>query len=203
MTRAGFLFYWGDEQMFACPIIAALRRSGDMEAAIAGEPDGVFLMFGDVNGCGAAINRLKDAGKSVFVHIDLIKGLSSDKEAVEFIAAEARPTGIVTTKGHLIKEIRKAGLKAVHQLFMIDTQAFNSAVKSVRDSSPDIVEIMPALMTRVMREWKAEVELPLVAAGLVRGREEVGSLLGSGCDAVAVGDPRLWTPAREGGRAWA
>lgn len=178
--------------MLACPVIAALRRPTDTEAAIAGRPDSVFLMFGGVKGCGDTVSRLKDAGKSVYIHIDLIKGLSSDKEAVEFLADKARPAGIVTTKGHLIKEIRKAGMKAVHQLFMIDTQAFGTAIKSVRDSSPDIVEIMPALMPRVMREWKAEVDLPLVAAGLVRSRDEIALLLEAGCDAVAVGDPRLW-----------
>jgi glycerol uptake operon antiterminator len=187
--------------MFRNPIIAALRRAEDLEAALSSDIDCVFLMFGDINGCGAAVSLLKDAGKSVYVHIDLIKGLSSDREAVEFVAKRSFPEGVVTTKGHLIKEIRKFGMKAVHQLFMIDTQAFQTGVKSVLASSPDIVEIMPGLMPRVIREWKAECAAPLVVAGLVKSRDEIDMMLGSGCDAVAVGDARLWGPTDKRGRS--
>jgi glycerol uptake operon antiterminator len=186
--------------MFRSPIIAALRRAEDLEAAISSDIDCVFLMFGDINGCGAAISRLKGAGKSVFVHIDLIRGLSSDREAVEYLAQLSLPAGVVTTKGHLIREIRKIGMKAVHQLFMIDTQAFHTGIKSVLANSPDIVEIMPGLMPRVVREWKAEIAIPLVVAGLVKSRDEVRMMLDAGCDAVAVGDSRLWNAGMESAR---
>lgn len=178
--------------MFGHPIIAALRRAEDLPRAVESPVRAVFLMYGEVCGFEKVVSALNRAGKEVYIHIDLIKGLSADREAVQYIAERSAPRGIVTTKGHLIKEARKFGLAAVHQFFIIDTQAFNTAIKSVTTSNPDAVELMPGLMPRVIREWKAAVNLPLVVAGLVRSPDEVQALLSSGCQAVAAGEPSLW-----------
>lgn len=124
--------------------------------------------------------------------MDLIKGLSSDKEAIQFIAERSAPCGIVTTKGHLIKEAKKFSFAAVHQLCIIDTQAFNTGIKSVLTSKPDAVEIMPALMPRIVREWKEKVPYPLTVAGLIKTAEEIRMMLDAGCEAVVVGAPSLW-----------
>lgn len=178
--------------MFEYPVIAALRRSDDFNLVADSPVRVVFLMYGEVCGFEKVVSALIKAGKEVYVHIDLIKGLSSDKEAVQYIAQRSAPRGIITTKGHLIKEIRKLGLAAVHQFFIIDTQAFNTAIKSVSVSKPDAVEIMPGLMPRVVREWKAVVGIPLVVAGLIKTPDEVRSLLEAGCEAVVVGESSLW-----------
>lgn len=178
--------------MFDHPVIAAVRRSEDLNAVLESPVTSIFLMYGDLSTLASTVARLQAGNKTVYLHIDLVKGLGSDKEAVDYVAAQVAPTGIVTTKGHLIKEIRRAGLVAVHQLFLIDTQAFQTAVKSVTASQPDLVEIMPGLMPRVVREWKTEVPLPLVAAGFIRSEAEIRTMLNAGCDGVAVGDHLLW-----------
>ncbi len=182
--------------LFKDPIIAALRREEDVVAALDSRTSTIFLMYGEISRFESVIARFKQAGKTVFVHIDLIKGLSSDKEAIDFVASRIAPDGIVTTKGHLVKEAKKFGMKACHQLFMIDTQAFHTGIKSVHGSSPDAVEIMPGLMPSVVRAWKAEVPLPLVVAGLIRSETEIRTMLDAGCDGVAVGDPGLWNTIR-------
>lgn len=181
--------------MFGYPIIAALRKPEDIPRAVESPARVVFLMYGEVCGFEKVVSTLNKAGKEVYIHIDLIKGLSADKEAVQYVAERSAPRGIVTTKGHLIKEARKFALAAVHQFFIIDTQAFNTAIKSVTASNPDAVELMPALMPRVIREWKTAVDLPLIVAGLVRSADEIRSLREAGCQGVAVGDPSLWGTA--------
>ena len=46
----------------------------------------VFVLYGDVSTIAGIVEHIKEAGKTVVVHMDLIAGLSSRVEAVDFIS---------------------------------------------------------------------------------------------------------------------
>lgn len=178
--------------MFDYPMIAAVRQFKDLRQAVNSKCDTIFMMSGELTNIFEAVNIISSAGKKIYLHIELIKGIACNKESVRFIAEKVKPTGIVTTKGHLIKPSMELGLKAIHHIFIIDTQAFKMGIKNVQASKPDGVEIMPGLMPRIIKEFVSEVNLPLVVGGLLKTKREIESILNAGANAAASGDPSLW-----------
>lgn len=66
------------------PIIAAVRNPVYVQQAMASHVDNVFFMGGSVKEIIDAVRIAKEHKKGSFVHLDLIKGLSSkDKESVD------------------------------------------------------------------------------------------------------------------------
>lgn len=174
------------------PIIAAVRKKDDFKYLADTSVDTVFLMFGDLGSLYELVAELKGLNRNVYLHLDLIKGLSHENEGVHFLAKTIGPTGIVTTKGHLIKTAKTLKLQAIHHLFLIDTNAFYTGIKNVLSSKPDGIEVMPGLMPRVIKELSREVSSPLYVGGLLKTKEEMESSLMAGAKAVITSNPELW-----------
>lgn len=180
------------DTLFGHPIVAALQ-SGDLIDAVArSRVQSVFVRCGDIRSIRTIVRELLRAGKQVYVQIELVRGLSNDQEAVEYLAEEVRPHGIVTTKGFMIRAIRAAGLVAVHHVFLMDFHSLHQGIKNVKTTKPDAVEIMPGLMPRVVREFRAAVAVPLVVGGMIRYESEIRAILEAGADAAICGTPELW-----------
>src|SRR5665647_2765636 len=89
------------------PIIAAVRKPTKVEQALETNVKNLFFMGGNVKEIIDAVRKTKDAKKGAFVHLDLIRGLSStDKESVDFIADYVGADGIELMPGILTKSIR-------------------------------------------------------------------------------------------------
>ena len=59
------------------PIIAAVKDDQGLEVALHTECRMVFLLYGNICNVAELVAKLKDAGKIVMVHVDLIDGLAS------------------------------------------------------------------------------------------------------------------------------
>ena len=89
----------------ANPIIAAVKNMDDVENCCRIEEiKVVFILFGDICSLEEIINKIKKAGKTAVVHVDLINGLSSKEIAVEYIKKNTAADGIISTKISLIKK---------------------------------------------------------------------------------------------------
>ncbi len=174
------------------PIIAAIRDFSDIERVFHTPVRVVFLMGGDIQGITRTVRKLQDVGKTVFVHIDLCRGLAGDREGMLFLCNEAKPDGVVSTRINLLKVAKKLTVLTVQQLFVIDTQAFETGVRNIREFEPDAIEVMPGLMPRVIKELKKETEIPILAAGLIKSFAEVQLAIEAGATAVVAGAPELW-----------
>ena len=94
----------------ANPIIAAVKNMDDVENCCRIEEiKVVFILFGDICSLEEIINKIKKAGKTAVVHVDLINGLSSKEIAVEYIKKNTAADGIISTKISLIKRRRRKG----------------------------------------------------------------------------------------------
>jgi glycerol uptake operon antiterminator len=60
-------------------------------------------------------------------------------------------------------------------------------------SKPDIVEIMPAIVTKKIKEFSSLVDVPVIAGGLVETEDEVRAALDAGATVVSTGERELWT----------
>lgn len=124
--------------------------------------------------------------------MERIGGISYDREGIAFLSHYVKPDGIVTTRNTLIKLSKKQGLLTIQRLFLVDSDAFRSGLQSVQETQPDAVELMPALLPEFIEEYCSMLEIPIIAGGLLRKREQMLEALGAGAAAVSVGSPALW-----------
>ncbi|MBB6674058.1 glycerol-3-phosphate responsive antiterminator [Cohnella nanjingensis] len=175
------------------PVIAAIRSEDALENALASEAANLFIMGGALGELSHMVQAAKARDKGAFIHLDLIRGLSStDKESLAFLREQIGADGIITPKSHLIKEAKRIGLYAIYHLFILDSHALSSGLALARSLHPDAVEIMPGAIPKVIGRLAEELEIPVVASGLIQTKEEAVQALNAGATALSVSEQALW-----------
>ncbi|MEF2967105.1 glycerol-3-phosphate responsive antiterminator [Paenibacillus sp. M1] len=174
------------------PIIASVTKEEQFVQVLESSVKRVNLMIGHIGNIEEYISRLHDAGKLVYVHLEMIAGLGKDAHSVAYLGDKFKADGIVTTKSGAVSAARHAGIKSIQRIFAIDTAAVNTAVRMINSTNPDEVELMPGLMPRVTRELKGMINQPLIVGGLIRHEHEMAEALASGADYISSGDPLIW-----------
>jgi len=177
------------------PIIAALPHI-ELPDSVEQLPIEVFfLLSGNILEIEDRVKRLKDIGKKVFVHLDLIEGLGKDLAAVEYVEKKIRPDGILSTRSNLLKHGKDIGLVTVQRIFLIDSLSFESGIKIVKSYEPDFVEIMPGIAPRAISDLKKEIKQPIIAGGMITDKSDVIQALKAGALAVSTSKKTLWNQA--------
>ncbi|GIP40350.1 glycerol uptake operon antiterminator regulatory protein [Paenibacillus sp. J31TS4] len=174
------------------PIIASLTKEEQIAKVIRSDIRRVNLMYGNILHLKETIDRLHKAGKVAYIHSEMVSGLGRDASAVRYLSEAFKVDGIISTKSSIIAAAKQANLKTIQRVFAIDSSALDTADKMIAASDPDEVEMMPALMPRVIREIKAKLSKPLIVGGLIRTREEIDQALANGADYVSVGSESFW-----------
>jgi len=177
------------------PIIAAVRHPRETGRALESNVDNLFFMGGNAQDVIRAVRDTSDAGKGAFVHLDLVRGLSStDKEVLPFVVEYMGADGIITPKSHLIKEAGNVGLFAILHLFVLDSQALVNGLNLARTVRPDAIELMPGIVDKVVSRFADEfANIPVIASGLIETREEAAGILQAGATSLSVSAPELWS----------
>jgi glycerol uptake operon antiterminator len=68
----------------------------------------------------------------------------------------------------------------------------DTAVESIKIARPDVIEIMPGVLEKKIREFAEKVDTPILAGGLIEFKEEVDSALEAGAKAVSTASKNLW-----------
>ncbi|GAK10459.1 glycerol-3-phosphate responsive antiterminator [Geomicrobium sp. JCM 19039] len=173
-------------------VIAAISSEDKLDVAIRSESNVAFLLTGDIMVLPSYVERLKSTGMHVFVHLDFIDGLANDKSAIDYIAKQVKPTGIITTKSFLIKLAKKQNLLTIQRLFIIDRNAVQKGITMTKDSQPDAIEVLPGIIPKVIHQFLESSKLPIIAGGLVDREQEVHEALEAGVLAVSTGEADLW-----------
>lgn len=174
------------------PIIAAVRNEEDIETAIKSEVSSVFLLKADIFNVGYYVDKIKNSGKHVFIHFEFLEGLGRDNKAIDYIAEAIKPDGIITTRSNHIKRAEERGLFTIQRFFLVDSQSYETAIKSLQNVKPNMIEVMPAVMPGVIRRFKEEVTLPIIAGGLINSKEDIIDILRAGALGVSTGKKELW-----------
>ncbi|WCK54326.1 glycerol-3-phosphate responsive antiterminator [Aneurinibacillus sp. Ricciae_BoGa-3] len=172
-------------------IIAATEQD-NLSLALDSQASAVLLMYGKLINLVEEVSRVDQQNKPIFLHADLIKGLSTDKEAFRFLAKYVKPSGIVTTKSPVIRAAKKEGMLTIQRIFLIDTASFLTAIQNVKDNEPDAIEVMPGIAPSIIQEFKKHVDQPIISAGLIWSKDQVHAAIQAGADAVSLSKPELW-----------
>lgn len=177
----------------ANPIIMSISNDEELEAAVVSPNPVAFIIYGSITNIGSIIKKLQDAGKHVFVHLDLIDGLQSREVAVDFILGlGSEPVGIISTRGNLVRYAKQKGLVTVQRFFVLDSKSLKNLVRSAFEKDADFVEILPGLMPKILRQFSDSYDTPLITGGLITAKDDVYSALEAGCVAVSTTNRQSW-----------
>lgn len=175
------------------PIVAVVRHRIGWTEALDSPVSIIALRAGTLLELPQFARESRAAGKALFIYPELIEGLGRDTAAIEYLAQAVGPAGIVSTKRQILQKAASLGLLTVYQIFMIDTQAFDTGVKNAQKLDCDAVEVMPGALPNVVRDVCRLVGKPVVCAGLIRTEREVEELFQAGASAVATSSQSLWS----------
>lgn len=178
--------------MVESQMIASVKNEEDLQHAIDSNVNIVFLLTGNLMTITGYIEQLRQAGKYVFIHMDFIDGISNSRNAINYVAKNWRPTGIITTKTQIVKMANEAGLKTIQRIFLLDRAAVNKGIEMVKSCKPDAVEILPGVIPKLIDQLSSEIDYPIIAGGLIDDISEVHQALESGALAVSSGNPKMW-----------
>jgi glycerol uptake operon antiterminator len=173
------------------PIIAAARNE-DLEKAMESSVEIIFLMFSSITDITHSRFVSYSREKLIFIHFDLIRGLSGEREAVQFLHQVTPYVGILSTKGSVIKAAIKADIQAIQRIFLIDTSSLNTSIEGVFSNEPTAVEIMPGIAPCIVPELRKRIPFPILLGGLIRSKKSIDAALEKGADGVSFSMPELW-----------
>ncbi|MBO5223940.1 MAG: glycerol-3-phosphate responsive antiterminator [Clostridia bacterium] len=172
-------------------VIMAVKDDKKLDAALVSGKRVVFLLKSDIMTVADVVKRCKNAGKAVFIHLDLMDGIGKDESGLKFIIKNIKPDGIISTKVNIIKIANALGLQTVFRVFLIDSQGMESAFNTLNKITPDAVEIMPGVMPDITRKFATRFP-NLIAGGMVSDTHHVTDALNSGAVGVSTSNEELW-----------
>ncbi|MBQ8954360.1 MAG: glycerol-3-phosphate responsive antiterminator [Clostridia bacterium] len=185
--RSGFL-----TAVHQRPVIAAARSMEDVREAAGSRVAAVFLLGGSILTLPEMTETLREAGKFVFIHLDLCEGLGKDAAAVTWCARALRPDGLISTRSQLLKKAAEQGMMTIHRLFLVDSSSLNGGIRHLTANPPDLIEVLPGLVPKAITQLKDTLGLPVIAGGMVTEERDVAQALEAGALAVSSSSRALW-----------
>ena len=175
------------------PVIAAIKDESGLEQCLQSECQIIFILYGTICNIGEIVSHIHTSGKFAVIHLDLIDGLSPREISVDFIRRNTEADGIISTRPNIIRYARQAGLLAIQRFFIIDSRALETTLRQLKTSPPDIVEILPGVMPRIIQLIRRESEIPVIASGLVLDKKDITDALQAGAEGISSTTQSTWS----------
>lgn len=174
------------------PIIGAVKQMEDLEQVPQEKIAVLFVLRSKLSNLNKIVEKAEELDVLFFLHMDMVKGIGNDKEAIRYLA-EIGVDGIVTTKSYLIKAAKKENLIAIQRLFLLDSESLRTGVNIINNTKPDLIEVLPGLVVPEMIETlKEKIGITIIAGGLIRSEEQVRNILAEDVVGVSTSDKKLW-----------
>ncbi len=172
-------------------IIAAVRSNNELEESIKSKAWIIFMLTPNIEEIRSQTELVHNAGKKIFIHIDLAEGIGKDEYGIRFVK-KIGVDGIISTRTNIIKMASKLGICTVQRFFIVDSHSIDTSIETARQSKADMIEIMPGTVTKVIKRIKENFEVPIIAGGLVETKAEIDEAFSCGATAISTGKKELW-----------
>ncbi len=174
------------------PLIPAVKNLADLTRIPLDNVDLIFLLNVGISEVNSFVQWAQENDKLVFVHLDLAHGIGRDREGIKYLADVLGIDGIITTKNHLIKYAKEFALITIQRLFIVDSAAIDTGKAMIKESQPDLVEILPGIVIPQIKAALRHLGIPIIAGGLVTSIEDIQILLKNNVLAISTSDAELW-----------
>ncbi len=174
------------------PIIPAIKNEEGLKNVIECDSEVVFILTSNLFNIKGMIDELKERNKIVFVHIDLVEGLSHSTYALEYLVKNTDLDGIISTKHSLIKSAKKHNIMVIQRFFLLDSLSLENTLKYARENKPNAIEVLPGLMPKVIRKLSNDLRIPIIAGGLISEKDDIMNALSAGAQGISTTKKSLW-----------
>lgn len=172
-------------EFLTSPIILAIKDEISFQKALKSNNKIIFLLYGDICTISEHVKLAKEHGKIVFVHLDLIDGMTSREISVDFLHKFTDADGVISTRPRILKRAKVNGFITVLRIFMLDSMALKNSFHNLEYCQPDMVEILPGIATKSFSLIENNYKIPIIAGGLIRTKEDVLDAIAHGASAVS------------------
>lgn len=172
-------------------VIPVVKRIKDVKNACNYKVAYIVIMDIHIAQLANCCKLLKNHGKKIIVHIDLIKGLKSDEYAVDYLIHSLEVDGIISVKSSIIEKVKKLNKISIQRMFLIDTQSYHKSISFIRVSKPDYIELLPGCLSKMIKRVYEELNIKVLAGGLIDDENEVYDALNNGATAITTSNINL------------
>ncbi|WAH37723.1 glycerol-3-phosphate responsive antiterminator [Alicyclobacillus dauci] len=173
-------------------IIPAVRSMKDFDELLNRDFTYMILLETHLAQLPSIMRAAKVRNKKILLHADLVQGLKHDEAATQFLCQMIKPAGLISTHSTVIATAKKHGLLGIQRIFLIDSHSLETSYRVLKSSQPDYIEVLPGVLTDVIREISFGTRIPVLAGGFIRTEAEIVSILESGATAVTTSHRDLW-----------
>jgi glycerol uptake operon antiterminator len=177
------------DRLESSPVIAAIRDN-KWRSALASPSEVLFYLEPHLSTIEERVSQAHEAGKLLFIHLDMAEGIGKDREGVAYLA-QCGVDGIISTRSQIIRFAKDMNLLTVQRFFALDSQGLDSIQEMLKSSHPHFMEIMPGTIPKVISRF-ASGSIPVIAGGLIEEKAEITGALRGGAVAVSTGCEALW-----------
>lgn len=174
------------------PVIPAIKNKENLNEAINSNSEIIFVIMSNLINIDEIVSELKEKGKIVFIHIDMVEGLSNSSYGIEYLINRTKFDGIITTKHNIVSFANKNKIPVIQRFFILDSFSFKNTVIHIRENKPSAVEILPGVMPKIIKRICNLVNIAVITGGLVDDKEDIINALAAGAEGVSTTKPELW-----------
>ncbi len=138
------------------------------------------------------VNTMKQAGKKVLIHSELIRGLSSDEYGAIYLIQALGVDGIISSKPKVIEICRKRKVIGIFRFFLKDSISLAQSIDLARKVDPDYIEVLPAYGVALIPELNKHLTAKVLLGGLIQSRMQIDDCLRQGAMAVTTSNAAFW-----------
>jgi glycerol uptake operon antiterminator len=173
-------------------VIPAVRGFKELEKALHAPSDVIFLLEGEIIQLRSLVEGVKRAGKKIYLHLDLIKGIKEDEASIHYLAKDIRVDGILSTRTSSLLHAKKYGLVTVQRGFLIDSHSMKTILHAAQKGKPDYLELLPSYSYEKVKDIQAQTEAQIIMGGFIDTRQDIARLFQAGVGAVSTSRSELW-----------
>lgn len=171
-----------------------LQDRRNLKEALESKSEYIVISFGNFYDLKKYVEKFEKKGKKVFIKVSDIKGLKDDDDAaLTYLMDEVGAYGIISNKSRVISKAKKVGLVTIYTAFILDTQSIITSIRNIKNIRPDIVELRPGIIPKVVKEMRRKIDTPIWASSLFTEEEEVEEVIGAGAESILTGWEYLWS----------
>jgi glycerol uptake operon antiterminator len=174
-------------------VIPAVRNMKEFEQALASPQEVIFLLEGELIQLQGIVASAKRAGKKLFLHLDMVKGIKDDEASLHFLAKAVKIDGVISTRTSSLNHAKKYGLMAIQRGFLIDSHSVKTIINSAKHIQPDYIEILPSYSHPKIGLIARETGINIILGGFIDGLEDLPTLFGAGAIAVSTSNAKMWS----------
>lgn len=173
-------------------VIASIYDLDSLDLALNSPCEIIFLLTGNIFNLKEISNRVRKENKGLYILVDSIDGFSKDTWGLEYIVKNICPDGIITEKNNLVKLSKDMGVFSIQRLYISNGCSLRKNLNSIKKNRPNVIELLPGIIPRIISQIILETKIPLIASGLIRDIFDINLAFEAGAIGITTSNKALW-----------